>query len=48
MRVGYDLFAEVRTLLTTGQPSANAAIPALELHIALLRDLIVSEWGTGR
>jgi hypothetical protein len=41
-RIGYDLFAEVRTLLTTGQPAANAAIPALELHIALLRDLIVS------
>jgi hypothetical protein len=42
VRVGYDLFAEVATLLTTGQPSANAAIPALELHIALLRDLIVA------
>jgi hypothetical protein len=42
VRIGYDLFAEVRTLLTTGQPSVNAAIPALELHIALLRDLIVA------
>lgn len=39
-RVGYDLFAEVRTLLTVGQPPANANIPTLELHIALLRDLI--------
>src|SRR5260370_10112386 len=39
-RVGYDLFAEVRTLLTVGQPPATAAIPTLELHIALLRDLI--------
>lgn len=41
VRIGYDLFGEVRTLLTTGQPAANAGIPTLELHIALLRDLIV-------
>lgn len=41
-RIGYDLFDEVRILLTVGQPAANAAIPALELHIDLLRDLIVS------
>ena len=40
-RVGYDLFGEVRTLLTVGQPPVNASAPALELHIALLRDLIV-------
>lgn len=42
VRIGYDLFAEVRTLLTTGQPSVNAAVPALDLHIALLRELIVT------
>jgi hypothetical protein len=41
-RIGYDLFHEVQVLLTVGQPVANASIPALELHIALLRDLIVS------
>lgn len=41
-RIGYDLFSEIRFLLTKGQPEANAAIPTLELHIALLRDLIVS------
>ena len=41
-RVGYDLFREVRTLLTAGQPAVNAGIPALELHIAILRDLIVA------
>jgi hypothetical protein len=41
-RIGYDLFGEVRALLTVGQPVANASIPALELHIALLRDLIVA------
>lgn len=39
-RIGYDLFAEVRSLLTVGQPAANATLPALELHIAFLRDLI--------
>jgi len=39
-RIGYDLFNEVRKLLTLGQPSAHANIPALELHIMLLRDLI--------
>jgi hypothetical protein len=40
VRIGYDLFGEIRTLLTVGQPLANANLPALELHIALLRDLI--------
>lgn len=39
-RIGYDLFGEIRTLLTIGQPQVNASIPALELHIAFLRDLI--------
>jgi hypothetical protein len=40
VRIGYDLFREVRGLLTEGQPLENAAIAALELHIALLRELI--------
>jgi len=39
-RIGYDLFSEIRTLLTVGQPVANASSPALDLHIAFLRDLI--------
>jgi peptidoglycan/xylan/chitin deacetylase (PgdA/CDA1 family) len=39
-RIGYDLFSEIRTLLTSGQPVANASSPALDLHIAFLRDLI--------
>jgi hypothetical protein len=39
-RIGYDLFAEIGSLLTKGQPAAHASLPALELHIALLRDLI--------
>lgn len=42
VRVGYNLFDEVRTLLTKGQPTANANIPTLDLHITLLRDLIIS------
>lgn len=41
-RIGYDLFSEIRTLLTTGQPAVNAGIPTLELHIALLRNLILA------
>jgi peptidoglycan/xylan/chitin deacetylase (PgdA/CDA1 family) len=42
VRIGYSLFDEVRTLLTVGQSVAHAGIPTLDLHIALLRDLIVS------
>jgi hypothetical protein len=41
-RVGYDLAAEVRHLLTCGQPPEYAGIPTLDLHISLLRDLILS------
>ena len=41
VRVGYDLFEEVRLLLTAGQPPAHAGIAALEQHIALLRRWIV-------
>jgi peptidoglycan/xylan/chitin deacetylase (PgdA/CDA1 family) len=42
IRIGYDLFSEIRHLLTKGQPEIHAEIPALELHIALLRDLILA------
>lgn len=41
IRVGYDLFREIKVLLTIGQPPENADIPTLEMHIALLRDVIV-------
>ncbi len=41
-RIGYDLFPEIRALLVNGQPIANAAVPTLDLHIELLRSLIVS------
>jgi len=40
VRIGYDLFGEIHHLLTTGQPPVNAHIPTLDLHIALVRDLI--------
>jgi hypothetical protein len=42
VRVGYDLFAEVRILLTVGQPIATAGFPTLDLHVAILRDLILA------
>jgi hypothetical protein len=41
--LGYDLFHEIHTLLSVGQPICDAAIPALELHIRILRDLIVNQ-----
>lgn len=41
VRIGYDLFSEIRQLLTAGQPVKHAQIPTLEIHIALLRDLLV-------
>ena len=42
VRVGYDLFGEIRQLLTKGQPAQHAAIPTLERHIAFLRDCILA------
>jgi len=42
VRIGYDLFHEIRALLTVGQPVEYAGIPTLELHIAFLRDSITS------
>ncbi|MFL6449634.1 MAG: hypothetical protein ACJ746_18420 [Bryobacteraceae bacterium] len=42
IRLGYDLFSEIRTLLATGQPALYARRPTLELHVALLRNLLTS------
>ena len=42
IRIGYNLFREIESLLTAGQPAINAGIPTLDLHIALLRDLMVA------
>jgi hypothetical protein len=41
LRVGFDLFREVSFLLSQGQPIANAHIPTLDIHIAVLRKWIV-------
>ncbi len=41
VRIGYDLFRELRVLLSDGQPHKYAAIPTVEIHIRLLRDLII-------
>ena len=42
VRVGFDLFQEIHALLTCGQPLGHARIPTLEMHIAAVRDLILS------
>jgi hypothetical protein len=42
VRLGFDLFEEVHHLLTKGQPAELAGTPTLDLHISLLRELIVS------
>jgi len=43
VRIGFDLFAEVRHILTLGQPAELASIPTLELHISFLRELILTQ-----
>ncbi len=42
IEIGYDLFEEVRHLLTIGQPAEHARVPTLDLHIAMLRDRILA------
>lgn len=42
IRIGYDLFQEVKFLLTVGQPPQNALSPTLDHHISKLREWIVS------
>src|SRR5262249_43739695 len=42
VRLGYDPFQEVKLLLSVGQPIDQAGIPTLDLHITLLRELILS------
>ena len=41
VRLGYDLFEEVRFLLSAGQPFEHAHIPTLDIHIGMLRDWIL-------
>jgi hypothetical protein len=42
VRIGFDLFYEVGFLLSQGQPPENARFPTLELHISLLRTIILA------
>jgi hypothetical protein len=42
IRCGYDLFSEVRFLLSGGQPPEWAGTPTLDLHVALVRQWIVT------
>ncbi len=42
IRLGFDLFQEIRHLLTSGQSENFAELPTLDRHIAFLRRLIVS------
>ena len=41
-RIGFDLFSEIKFLLNHGQPSEYAQIPTLEIHISMLRTMILS------
>lgn len=41
IRLGFDLFHEVSFLLSEGQPPENAHVPALDIHVALLRSIMV-------
>jgi hypothetical protein len=40
--LGFSLFSEVQYLLRNGQPPSNAHYPSLELHVDLLRTIILS------
>jgi hypothetical protein len=39
--LGYNIFEEVRHLLSVGQPKENALLPALDGHISSIRNLIL-------
>jgi CBS domain-containing protein len=41
LRLGYDLFAEVDHLRSTGQAPADALSPAIDIHISILRDALL-------
>lgn len=41
IRLGYDLFEEVKLLLSAGQPPEYAHLPALDIHIRMLREWIL-------
>ena len=41
VRVGFDLFAEIETLLTIGQDAQFAQTPTIDRHIAFIRELMI-------
>ncbi|MGA8742227.1 MAG: hypothetical protein WB561_13665, partial [Terracidiphilus sp.] len=41
VRVGFDLFAEIETLLTIGQHAQFAQTPTIDRHIAFIRELMI-------
>ena len=41
VRLGYDLLCEVCHLLRDGQPVQFANVPTIEIHITILRDLLI-------
>ena len=43
IRISYDVFSEIHSLLTSGQTIQYAGIPSLEIHIDILRTLIIQE-----
>lgn len=46
IRIGYDLLAEWAYLRDEGQPAANAGIATLELHLDLVRSIVVAHTGS--
>lgn len=42
LRIGFDLFQEIKYLLSHGQPTEHANIPTIEVHISMLRDWILN------
>lgn len=42
VRIGFDLFQEINSLLSSGQTVEYSLIPTLEIHISMLREWIVN------
>jgi hypothetical protein len=43
LRLGHDLFQEVKLLFSAGQPIRHAHIPTLDIHIGMLKKWILNE-----
>ena len=41
LHIGFNLFQEISYLLSNGQPTENAHLPLLEIHISMLRNWIL-------